>query len=304
MKHGRSQWLTGLAACLAWLFTHAIVGASTELKTWDNCRLISTKWADGDSFLVENAAGDQHTLRLYGVDCIEWHVSSETLAKRLREQRRYFGIALHGGSTASSVAEAKQWGERAAKEVAQVLSQPFRVDTGMADARGDARNKRIYAFVTLASGEDLGEWLVRHGLARAFGLVRRTPDGRSAKEYREFLKDLELQAAKRGTGIWSITDWDQLPDERKDERQESEDLAIATEQSGELGENEIDINTASIDKLTQLPGVGPATAQRIISARPFNSPDDLLRVHGIGSKTLEKMRPYLTASSTPPESPR
>jgi DNA uptake protein ComE-like DNA-binding protein len=46
----------------------------------------------------------------------------------------------------------------------------------------------------------------------------------------------------------------------------------------------------------QLPGVGEATAERIIAERtkqPFTTPDDLLRVQGIGKKKLEQLRPYV-----------
>ncbi len=55
----------------------------------------------------------------------------------------------------------------------------------------------------------------------------------------------------------------------------------------------IDLNTASATELESLPGVGPKTAQAIIEQRPYSSVDDLLRVKGIGEKTLEKLRPYI-----------
>jgi competence protein ComEA len=59
----------------------------------------------------------------------------------------------------------------------------------------------------------------------------------------------------------------------------------------------VDLNEASEEKLQEVPGIGKVTAARIIAARkqkPFESVDDLLRVPGIKSKTLEKLRPYLT----------
>ncbi len=52
----------------------------------------------------------------------------------------------------------------------------------------------------------------------------------------------------------------------------------------------IDINSASLSELDQITSVGPAIAQRIIDARPFTSVDDLLRVNGIGEKTLQKIK--------------
>jgi len=58
-----------------------------------------------------------------------------------------------------------------------------------------------------------------------------------------------------------------------------------------------DVNHAPWPELTLLPGVGPALAQRIVASREkdgsFTSPEDLLRVTGIGPKTLMAMQPYL-----------
>lgn len=56
----------------------------------------------------------------------------------------------------------------------------------------------------------------------------------------------------------------------------------------------IDINHASAAELEELPGVGPATAKKIVDDReangPFASPEDLMRVSGIGEKKFEAMR--------------
>jgi len=55
----------------------------------------------------------------------------------------------------------------------------------------------------------------------------------------------------------------------------------------------VNINTADAAALDTLPGVGPSTAQKIISDReangPFASPEDLGRVSGIGPKRLEQL---------------
>ena len=61
----------------------------------------------------------------------------------------------------------------------------------------------------------------------------------------------------------------------------------------------IDVNRATAEELQLLPGVGPKMAQRIIDERtrkPFAGVEDLRRVSGIGAKTLEKLRPYVTVS--------
>ena len=53
----------------------------------------------------------------------------------------------------------------------------------------------------------------------------------------------------------------------------------------------ININTATVEELEQLPGIGPSTAQKIVSDRmangSFKSLDDLKRVAGIGDKKFE-----------------
>ena len=58
----------------------------------------------------------------------------------------------------------------------------------------------------------------------------------------------------------------------------------------------ISINTASVDDLQRIPGIGPAMAKRITERRSkarFTCPEDLLDVRGIGEKTLVKIRPYI-----------
>lgn len=59
----------------------------------------------------------------------------------------------------------------------------------------------------------------------------------------------------------------------------------------------LDVNTASESELTQLPGVGPSLARRIVEYRtgngPFQSVDDLQNVSGIGPSKFEKMAPYV-----------
>ena len=59
----------------------------------------------------------------------------------------------------------------------------------------------------------------------------------------------------------------------------------------------ININHANQTELQKLPGIGPKLSQRILDERAkarFKSIDDLRRVPGIGAKTLEKLRPYVT----------
>ena len=60
----------------------------------------------------------------------------------------------------------------------------------------------------------------------------------------------------------------------------------------------ININTAPASELMRLPGVGQATADKIISYRnangEFKSIEEIMNVSGIGEKTFEKMKPFIT----------
>jgi len=60
----------------------------------------------------------------------------------------------------------------------------------------------------------------------------------------------------------------------------------------------IDLNTASQEQLEALPGVGPATAKKIIGGRPFTSVADLKRV-GVSASTINKISPSVTVSAPP-----
>src|SRR5271156_523087 len=66
----------------------------------------------------------------------------------------------------------------------------------------------------------------------------------------------------------------------------------------------INLNAATSDELQQVPGIGPATADKILQMRKsygaFKSVDDLLAIRGIGPKRLEKMRKYLTVAKAAP----
>jgi len=61
--------------------------------------------------------------------------------------------------------------------------------------------------------------------------------------------------------------------------------------------SKVNINQATAGELENLPGVGPATAQKIVEDRetngPFAAPEDLMRVPGIGAKKFESMREYV-----------
>jgi competence protein ComEA len=60
----------------------------------------------------------------------------------------------------------------------------------------------------------------------------------------------------------------------------------------------VDINTADVEQLDELPEVGPSTAESIVEYRQsngqFSSVDELEEIPGIGPETLEKIAPFAT----------
>jgi competence protein ComEA len=71
----------------------------------------------------------------------------------------------------------------------------------------------------------------------------------------------------------------------------------ATTETKAVASVKVNINTADVTQLTEIPGIGPKTAEAIVAYRKnvgqFKTLEDLIEVKGIGLKKLEKMRPYL-----------
>ena len=72
----------------------------------------------------------------------------------------------------------------------------------------------------------------------------------------------------------------------------------------------VNLNTATVSQLEDLPGVGPALAARIVEHRQkngaFKSVEDVMAVKGIGEKNFSKIQPHLSvgAPTAPRETPK
>jgi competence ComEA-like helix-hairpin-helix protein len=66
----------------------------------------------------------------------------------------------------------------------------------------------------------------------------------------------------------------------------------------------MDLNTATLQQLEELPGIGPVTAQKILDFRkksgPFKSVNDLLAIPRISKTKLAKIKPYVYVKSAAP----
>ena len=72
----------------------------------------------------------------------------------------------------------------------------------------------------------------------------------------------------------------------------------------------VNLNTASVSQLEELPGIGPALATRIVEHRQkngaFKSVEDVMAVKGIGEKNFTKLQGFLSvgAPAAPKETPK
>ncbi len=73
---------------------------------------------------------------------------------------------------------------------------------------------------------------------------------------------------------------------------QAQQASTQTDAGGVLGaqNQQIDINSASESDLDSLPGIGLATANKIIAARPYTSTQDLLTKKIVGSKEFDKIK--------------
>lgn len=263
--------------------------AQNDLTKLENLRLVEGPVGDADSFLATDGA-TQHHLRLYLVDAPETDAADPSLARRVREQTRYFGLA--------SPADTLRHGHAAAARTRTLLVAPFTAYTTGARGLGRSTEPRVYAYVVTADGRDLGEQLVSEGLARAYGVGRTGPTGVSQDEQRAHLADLELAAGLARRGIWADSDPEKIAAARAEERQDTAELAAVSTAALPVAATisaPLDLNTATVEQLDGLPGIGPALAKRIIEARPFATVDELTRVSGIGPAVLAKLRPLVAA---------
>lgn len=243
---------------------------SDKWETLEHCRLLENKSRDGDSFHVQQG-NREYIFRLYFVDAPE---TDADFPERLDDQAAYFRL---------SKAQVKDLAREAREFTAGQLNAGFRVITRWENAGGRGNLARYYGIVMMAD-KNLSVELVRNGLARVHGKAAAWPEGPGSSQFISELKRLELDARERRLGVWDETRYPR---------------PSATGETAVSSPVLIDLNNASISQLTELPGVGRTIARRIVSRRPYRDVNDLLQVKGIGTKSLERLRPLVTVGSGP-----
>ena len=80
-------------------------------------------------------------------------------------------------------------------------------------------------------------------------------------------------------------------------------LLAAPDRAPRAPQRPVNLNTATVTELMQLPRVGPTTAERIVAFRKqhggFLRPEELMNVKGIGEKAFAKLKPFLSAAPAP-----
>lgn len=273
---------------IALAFAAAII-VPAAARDWDRlegCRLVPTGYADGDSFHALHD-GKDFIFRLYFVDTPE---TDRQVPKRITEQAEAFGVSESEVMRAGQ--EAATFTERALRPV------PFTVLTQWEDARGASRQPRFYAHVLYprdGQESNLARDLVEAGFARAYGMPGVPPEWPPASQVQRELQLLQDRARRAKVGVYGSNTATAGPTPWRIDRLNSSPDPEAPEPSTSPSTGGlVSINSATAAELDTLPGIGPAYAERIIAARPFDSVDDLLRVRGIGPANFERIAPLAT----------
>jgi competence ComEA-like helix-hairpin-helix protein len=305
--------------------TSAIVPAGEAWETLSACSLAKEDYMDGDSFYVE-CGGKHYHFRLYFVDCPETDIR---FPERVRDQSQHFGItpdqSIKVGFQAKEFTKRMlrhpftvltRWfnargasaqerfyavvlcdGKNLAEElVAAGFARPFGMRANFPDGprskdfianlkrlEGRAMRSRAGAW----SKSELDDQVVSTDLTpeRSYPILKSDPPMTTPSE------PFDQIASQTGSFLETFTS-QPLPSTLQIE---SVKPAATQQTPAPNTASLVNINTASQTELEQLPGIGPALAERIVSSRPFAKTDDIRQVKGIGDKTFNSLAPLIRA---------
>ncbi|HET9951067.1 MAG TPA: helix-hairpin-helix domain-containing protein [Candidatus Eisenbacteria bacterium] len=155
----------------------------------------------------------------------------------------------------------------------------------------EARAALLFVLISLAAGAAYRSWIA--------------PEGPSFAERLRAMEEASAADAERGLDAAGLAEGTAVgrPDfGGRDLGAAAIGEARGARHAGSARERPAPLGTLQVDRATaaeweRLPGIGPALAARIVAERaahgPFLAPEGLLRVRGIGPKTLERLRPFL-----------
>jgi competence ComEA-like helix-hairpin-helix protein len=295
----------------------------------EGCRIAENASNDGDSFHVKHK-GREYVFRLYFVDAPE---TSLLIADRVTEQANAFETnkeeVLKAGK-AAAVFTKKQLGRdfkvSTRWEDARGMSKGGRhyafVETGHGEdlgellvAAGWARSfgmkaatktspaarlqERYDRLEKKARRSGVGIWGGKAGSVelKEVDVAEANDSGRGEDDLSSVMGNVidEAMASAALAGENSAADGEDAPPDAAESPQPAAKAEPEPKSEAESPgkDSKININTASKEELTALPGIGEKTAAAIIAARPFAGSFDLLRVTGFTPATLKQIYPYI-----------
>jgi endonuclease YncB( thermonuclease family)/predicted flap endonuclease-1-like 5' DNA nuclease len=295
--------------------------AGAPWVTLQGGRFLLKRTNDGDSFHI-SVAGKEYIFRLYFVDAPE---TSADFRDRVEEQAKYFGITveqnLELGELAKAYTREKLSGPflvRTCWEDAMGRSRMQRFFAFVQTNTGDLGEQLVengLARFHRESGKPEGLSSAASELRKLNTLERKAKQekvgGWGANEERMAIRAKQPESEKGVDPFDKFFHPEMTPEtvipsaltssspatvplSSTSSRASVAPIQSTTPDSvSSIPETKLDVNRASQAELENIPGIGPAIAQRIIDARPFKSADDLRNVKGIGvGKRYEKIRPY------------